>query len=542
MINLKDMRIRTKLIIGFGIVINLLILIAVIAAFSLISAGKTVNDITAVSIPQKDNLAVITRGILSTAWHMRDAMLASGQQEINKHIAIMQANPKQVTEAYEQIKASLKTERGRQLYADVLEKRKAYNEVRGPIMEFLKAGKQKEAIVLKEKLDPLLISYVASVTELDKAVNAMANEKTKKAGDNTSNILMVIIALTLIALTLSTVVTIAIIRSVTGPINNAVETANKIAEGDLTVNIETKGGGETGRLLHAMKLMLDKLKELIGDMRQASVEVAAGSEELSSSSVQITRTMDSQSGRATQIAASSEEMSQTIIDIAKNASNIASAATDTVEIARKGAEVVDKSVVESKAISATVNSSAVVMQTLGAKSQQIGEIISVIEDIADQTNLLALNAAIEAARAGEQGRGFAVVADEVRKLAERTAKATAEIGSTISSIQVEVDHAVKAMHETTQQVENGLNYSTEAGKQLEAIVNSVSSLQDTVLQIASATEEMAKTSESISGDIQEIAGDSKEMSSDSDKIAQSSSELARLAGNLRGVVEKFRLD
>jgi methyl-accepting chemotaxis protein len=181
------------------------------------------------------------------------------------------------------------------------------------------------------------------------------------------------------------------------------------------------------------------------------------------------------------------------------------------------------------------------MQSLGEKSKQIGAIVAVINDIADQTNLLALNAAIEAARAGEQGRGFAVVADEVRKLAERTAKATSEITQMIGSIQDEVDKAVYAMNHTNEKVNVGLQYSVEAGEQLKAIVQSVTSLQSMVQHIASATEEMSTTSEAISGDIQAVAGGAKEISGGSDQIAHSSSELARLAGQLKNIADQFKV-
>ncbi len=175
-----------------------------------------------------------------------------------------------------------------------------------------------------------------------------------------------------------------------------------------------------------------------------------------------------------------------------------------------------------------------------ARQKNIGEIVSVIKDIADQTNLLALNAAIEAARAGEQGRGFAVVADEVRKLAERTSKATSEIGSMIGAIQDEVQKAVASMNEGTKRVEIGVEYSSNAGEALKNIVRSVDNLQSMVQQIASATEEMSTVSEQISSDIETIANVSKETSAGSEQIAQSSSDLARLASKLSDLVRQFR--
>jgi methyl-accepting chemotaxis protein len=188
-----------------------------------------------------------------------------------------------------------------------------------------------------------------------------------------------------------------------------------------------------------------------------------------------------------------------------------------------------------------VGESAVFVKSLGDRSKQISEIITVINEIADQTNLLALNAAIEAARAGEQGRGFAVVADEVRKLAERTAHATAEISEMIKSIQAEVTKAVSAMENATKKVESGVEFSGQAGGALQSIVAHVDDLHAMVQQIASATNEMTATSEQISRDIESIATISKETSVGSEQTSHASGELARLSLDLQRVVGDFKL-
>jgi methyl-accepting chemotaxis protein len=539
MIDLKDMKIGAKLTVGFGVVIILLILMGIMAALSLTSTSKAVTDLSTVRIPQKDSLAVITKGILSTAWHMRDAMIANGRQDINRHLALMQANPQKVTDAYEQLKTSLITEEGRKLYEIVLEKRKAYNEVRGPLVELLKAGKQKEAIAMKEKLNPVLVAYVNAVAELDAAINAHVAKKSKEAADDINNTFMIIIALAIAALVMAAIVTVVIIRSITVPISYAVDAARRISGGDLTVRVESAGKGETGQLLVAMGEMADRIKGVLGDVKQVSANVASDSGRLSASSKEITRTMNDQSNRSAQIATAVEEMSQTVIDIAKNASTMSQKSADTAAKARKGADVVRKSVTESRSIVEAVNASTNVVQSLGEKSKQIGEIVDVINDIADQTNLLALNAAIEAARAGEQGRGFAVVADEVRKLAERTAKATTEISQMIGAIQGEVTSAVDAMGNTNEKVNVGLKYSLEAGEELKHIVVSAVALQKLVDQIAAATEEMTTTSESVNGDIQAVAGGAKDISGGATMIAEASAELAKLAGQLKTIVDKF---
>jgi len=314
--------------------------------------------------------------------------------------------------------------------------------------------------------------------------------------------------------------------------------AARIAQGDISTRVES--GSHKG-IYGAIMDMSEKLREIMLEVRTSSDSLSSGSEQLSASSEEITRTMNDQAHRTSQIATAAEEMSQTVIDIAKNSANISASANETANTARMGADIVNKSTDESRAIASTVASSVKVMQSLGDRSKQIGDIISVIKDIADQTNLLALNAAIEAARAGEQGRGFAVVADEVRKLAERTANATAEITTMINAIQSEVDNAVDSMDETSKKVEIGLQYSSEAGSQLEAIVGSISMLQGMVQQIATATEEMSTTSDAISSDIQAVSGGAREISSGSDQIAQSSSELARLAGQLNNIVNRFKV-
>jgi len=331
------------------------------------------------------------------------------------------------------------------------------------------------------------------------------------------------------------------ISKMLSPLKDASMVVRKVAEGDLTIPIPTRPKDEVGLLLEDMGTMVTNLKKMILGVKSSAETIVQSSQELSSSAEQMTRGIEGQSGRSAQIAAASEEMSQTVIDVARNTASIADSAMDTAKTAQTGGSVVVRSVSEVQAIASSVGSSAATLSTLGEKSQQIGEIVGVINDIADQTNLLALNAAIEAARAGEQGRGFAVVADEVRKLAEKTAKATSEISTMIKSIQEEVDGSIAAMQQATKQVEVGVNYSTQAGDALRSIIHGVEGLQSMVQQIASATEQMSSTSEVVSNDIQAIAATSQEMTASSSQIAQASTRLAGLAGNLQGLVRQFKI-
>ena len=541
MARMNNIKIRTRLIGGFSV---LLLLIAVLGgvSYTLLSGiHADVNDLVDTRMPQKEMLSVTYQDIRLSALYLRDALLAEDKAQLDNALQRLSESAAHSSANFDNLKKSLTTDKGKELYNTIMERRNANGDIRKQIVQLLKEGKKKEAIVSMEKMGATQSQYNRSVEDLDTLVKAIAKKKGEEASAEVRTGQLVAVGITLVAILFGVVSTILIVRSITAPLNTALAIANKVADGDLTVDIEATSADETGQLLAAMKNMTEKLKVMVSGIRHAAASVASGSDQLSASSEEITRTMSDQSSRSSQIAASTEEMSQTVIDIARNSASIATSANKTADIAQNGAEVVNKSVNESKAIAATVESSAKVMKNLGDKSKQIGEIISTINDIADQTNLLALNAAIEAARAGEQGRGFAVVADEVRKLAERTANATSEISSMITAIQGEVDNAVVAMNKTNEQVEVGLQYSVEAGNQLTTIVSSVTSLQGMVQQIATATEEMSTTSEAISGDIQQIATGASEISGGSEQVAQASSELARLAGELKGIVEQFKV-
>ena len=538
---LANQKIGTRLMFGFILLAILIVVVGAFGLYQLSTAKKSLDDIYGNRYQKIDWTNTIQERFYRTQVGFRDAVMATDQAGANKELEKMAENAKTVTDLLEKLTKTMVSDEGKALLKKFADVRAAYSKERGKIVEHLKAGRLKEAREGLPALIPHMQSYNKALQDIQEFQEKQMKSAVEQAETNYARSQWIIIAAAVVGFILAIIFGIFMTQSITRPLNGAVAVAEKVAAGDLTVTVQIASKDETGMLLTSLQGMTQRLKSTIGEIQLASQSVASGSDELSASSEQITRTMNDQSSRATQIATSAEEMSQTVLDIAKNSSTIATTSVETGEIARKGAAVVQNSARESRMIAETVKRSTDVMQTLGHKSQQIGEIIGVINDIADQTNLLALNAAIEAARAGEQGRGFAVVADEVRKLAERTGKATAEIGEMIRSIQGEVNGAIGAMEETNAKVEAGLRYSTEAGEQLSHIVQSVDGLQSMVQQIASATEEMSSTSEMISSDIQGIASGAKEISSGSDQIAQSSSELARLAGQLRNIVAQFRI-
>jgi methyl-accepting chemotaxis protein len=229
------------------------------------------------------------------------------------------------------------------------------------------------------------------------------------------------------------------------------------------------------------------------------------------------------------------------VENSRNAASTSETAKRAKVAAEQGGTVVEETVKGMNRIALVVNQSAQTVKALGRSSDQIGEIIGVIDDIADQTNLLALNAAIEAARAGEQGRGFAVVADEVRKLAERTTKATKEIAGMIKQIQGETSGAVSAMEEGTKEVEQGKELADKAGVSLKQIVEVSQQVTDMVAQIAVASEEQSSASEQISKNVEAISTVTGETANATQQISRAAEDLNRLTENLQQLVGKFRL-
>ena len=312
-------------------------------------------------------------------------------------------------------------------------------------------------------------------------------------------------------------------------------------QGDLTKRVPVNSQDEIGELARYFNLFIEKMHKSMGKVAEATDRIASSATELSATSEELSCSADGQNARMVQSASAVEEMTMTASEVARNSTEAARIAQDTSETARTGHEVMVQTVSGMQQVSDAVGQSANIIMTLGKSSDQIGEIVRVIEDIADQTNLLALNAAIEAARAGEQGRGFAVVADEVRKLAERTTKATKEIGDMIRQIQQDTKSAVASMEDGTQRVMGGVELANKTGEALEKIQSMVNQTTTMIQQIADAAEEQSSATRQIASDLEAVAQSTKEASGGVSESARASQDLSILATELQSLVGTFRV-
>ncbi|MGC8594373.1 MAG: methyl-accepting chemotaxis protein [Candidatus Kryptoniota bacterium] len=312
-----------------------------------------------------------------------------------------------------------------------------------------------------------------------------------------------------------------------------------VTAGDLTRQLDIERDDEVGTLMKKINQMVNDLGKLISEVHIAGNSLGEASEQISSAAEEMSSGSSEQANQTNEVATAMEQMSRTIIESSKNATDAAEMARKAAQLANEGEKVFQETIGGMTKIAQIVNKSAETVDKLGKSSAQIGEIIQVIDDIADQTNLLALNAAIEAARAGEQGRGFAVVADEVRKLAERTTSATKEIAAMIKRIQSETTQVVTAMTEGNIEAENGMKLADRAADSLSEIIRSVNSVMSMINQIAAASQEQSSASEQISHNVESISTVAKQVSNAAADMAKTAETLNSLTAHLRSLIERF---
>ncbi len=345
----------------------------------------------------------------------------------------------------------------------------------------------------------------------------------------------------LAALVLSVIAATLIARQITQPLQETLEIARRIADGDLTSDARITRRDELGVLQQGIQDMAGTLRELIGRIRDSATQIASSAEELSVVTEQTSTGVGKQKTETDQVATAMHEMSATVQDVARNAELAARAANEADNQARDGDRVVNEVVAQIERLAGEVNRSTEAMAQLEHESNKIGSVMDVIKAVAEQTNLLALNAAIEAARAGEAGRGFAVVADEVRTLAQRTQQSTEEIEELVAGLQNGTQRVASSLHSSHSLAGSSVELTRKAGAALGSINKGVSNIQSMNQQIAAAAEQQSVVAEQISRSVISVRDVTEQTTVASQEIAKSSTELARLGNQLTAMVSRFRI-
>lgn len=396
-------------------------------------------------------------------------------------------------------------------------------------------GKTHQAEELAENVEHEEENIDTSLERMLDQIGQFTEESGRRAETHEQSSLVVLGIIALISIVIGFVVS-SIFASF---IVSAIRKATVIASGDLTQDIKVDSRDEIGELLTAINGMRVKLLDMLSDISETTEQLSTASEEMSSITVQTSETIQAQRSETEQVATAMNEMTATVQDVAVNINHTASAADDAYAQTQQGSQIVQRAINQINKLAEQVESSSKTINELEQDSEAINTVLDVIKGIADQTNLLALNAAIEAARAGEQGRGFAVVADEVRTLASRTRQSTDEINEMIEKLQTGSRQAVTVMDQSREEAKSAVEFATQTGTALTTITQAVEKINEMSSQIASAAEEQGSVAEEINRNIVRINDMSNQTADGASETATASQNLAHMATELQGLVAQF---
>ena len=411
-----------------------------------------------------------------------------------------------------------------------------------PMIDLLQAEKFDAADKhRREVVDPAFAKVSDAIDAVIKQQSALAKAQFEQTAQQAHAIRIGSIAAIFLGAIFALGLGTLIARSINQGVGALVEASARLADGDLTTHVAVQGKDELSRVGLSFNQMASQFSLLISEVNASSEQVNQTANGLSTAAGQVAQGSRLQSEQAAAAANSVELLNAAFKEIAATSVEIVSAANNARDLSSRGNQVVNSAVQGIEKVAKTVNDSAGSILELGQRSKQIGQILSVIKDIADQTNLLALNAAIEAARAGEQGRGFAVVADEVRKLAERTTSATTEISTMVGAIQKDTQQAAETMRQSSDDVRDGVALANEAGKALKDISQSVEQVVEMIGNIAASTRNQSEASESLTTTVEEIARMAIENRSANEHAVSASEEMASRSQGLQRIISRFRL-
>lgn len=540
--SLRTMNIAPRAFLGFSL-IGALMLILGIFALSQMSKIRAAGDLVAQnSVPSIQSLDGLTvAGIRMRVLSYR--LLTNREPDVqDKTVELFAVRNKQISDAQALYEKLIASPEERAAYADYVRLLAEYRQIEARLISLSRAGNvadmakllNGESATNSDQMNMVL----AKLAEINGKQLTATNQE---AASEYSSAFNLVVGLLIVATALTMLFAWLLTNSITRPIASALEAAETIAEGNLTRPIKVDGTDEAGRLLLAMQKMQEKLRDTLMRISGSATQLASAAEELNAVTDESARGLSQQNNEIEQAATAVNEMTSAVEEVARNAVSTSEASKNATASAGDGRDLVQETVNAIERMSGDVQSTADLIGNLAEESRDIGKVLDVIRGLADQTNLLALNAAIEAARAGEAGRGFAVVADEVRALAHRTQQSTSEIERMVGSIQGGTEKAVGSMRNSTERAESTLNIAKGAGLALDTINTAVVEINERNLVIAAAAEEQAAVAREVDRNLVNIRDLSAQSSNGASQTSAASGELTRLAVDLNSMVSRFSL-
>ncbi|MBU0523857.1 methyl-accepting chemotaxis protein [Pseudomonas sp. B14-6] len=538
--SLRNLNIAPRAFLGFAFIALLVIVLGVFAVNRMSIIRQASIDMGSTQLPSIGFLGNVTENILRMrilSFRILVNREPASLQEAEARIAVLIDKARKAQASYAELPMESDEEALYKVFSATLEK---YMQAQREMLDLSRQNKVDEMRALintriKEGTDQMgeqLNKLVAYNQQGAKAAGMIAQENYNTA---VNGIIVVSVVASLLTVLLAWLLT----RSIVTPLNRAVQAAETIAGGNLSKAIEIDGKDEPARLLGALSVMQANLRKTIEQIAGSATQLGAAAEELSTVTEEASRGLQQQNNEIEQAATAVNEMTAAVEEVARNAVSTSEASSQSTQAAREGRDRVVETVDAIQTMTHDVQNTSLMIEGLAAQGRDIGKVLDVIRAIAEQTNLLALNAAIEAARAGEAGRGFAVVADEVRALAHRTAQSTQEIEKMVAGIQNGTGEAVSSMQQSNQRTQSTLEMARAAGVALEQITQSIHLINERNLVIASASEEQAQVSREVDRNLVNIRDLATQSAAGANQTSAATHELSRLAVDLNAMVARF---
>ena len=538
--SLRSLNIAPRAFLGFAVIALLVVVLGVFAANRMSVIRQASVDMEQTQLPAVGHLANVLENVLRMrilSFRILVNRDPASLSEAETRIGVLVEKLNKANAAYAALPAEPDEAELYKVFSKTLEN---YLQAQ---KEMLDLSRQDKADALRSLINTRIKEGTDQMGEQLNKLIAMSvaegHEASDQAGDYYNSAITGILVVSIIAALATVLLALLLTRSIVTPLNRALEAARTIAGGNLVTVITDEGKDEPARLLQALGAMQSSLRQTIEQIAGSATQLGAAAEELSAVTQESSRGLQQQHNEIEQAATAVNEMTAAVEEVARNAVSTSEASNQSTQAAQEGRTRVVETVDAIQTMTHDVQATASMIEGLAIQGRDIGKVLDVIRAIAEQTNLLALNAAIEAARAGEAGRGFAVVADEVRALAHRTAQSTQEIEKMVAGIQNGTGQAVQSMQQSNQRTQSTLELARAAGVALEQITQSIHQINERNLVIASASEEQAQVSREVDRNLMNIRDLATQSASGAQQTSDATHELSRLAVGLNAAVARF---